>query len=29
LNLIYESVQKLVETMEAQNARVTFFFDEE
>lgn len=29
LNLIYESVQKLVEIMEAKNLKVTFFFDEE
>jgi DNA-binding MarR family transcriptional regulator len=29
LNLIYDSVQKLVEIMEAQNVKVTFFFDEE
>lgn len=27
LNLIYNSVQKLVEIMEAQNAKATFFFD--
>jgi len=29
LNLIYESVQELVGIMEAQNLKVTFFFDEE
>lgn len=29
LDLIYESVQKLVEIMEAENVKVTFFFDEE
>jgi len=29
LNLIYNSVQKLVEIMEAQNVKVTFFFDQE
>jgi DNA-binding MarR family transcriptional regulator len=29
LNLICESVQQLVEIMEAKNLRVTFFFDEE
>jgi DNA-binding MarR family transcriptional regulator len=29
LNLIYDSVQKLVEIMEAQNVKVTFFFDQE
>jgi len=29
LNLICDSVQKLVEIMEAQNVKVTFFFDEE
>jgi DNA-binding MarR family transcriptional regulator len=29
LNLIYGSVQKLVEIMEAQNVKVTFFFDQE
>jgi DNA-binding MarR family transcriptional regulator len=28
-NLIYNSVQKLVEIMEAQNAKVTFFFDQQ
>jgi len=28
LNLIYESVQELVGIMEAQNLKVTFFFDE-
>ncbi len=27
LNLIYDSVQKLVEIMEAQNIKATFFFD--
>jgi len=29
LKLIYGSVQKLVEIMEAQNVKVTFFFDQE
>lgn len=29
LNLIYDSIQKLVEIMEAQNLKVTFFFDQE
>jgi len=29
LNLIYDSVQKLVGIMEAQNVKVTFFFDQE
>ncbi len=29
LNLIYDSVQKLVEIMEAQNIEATFFFDKE
>jgi DNA-binding MarR family transcriptional regulator len=29
LNLIYDSLQKLVEIMEAQNVKVTFFFDQE
>jgi DNA-binding MarR family transcriptional regulator len=29
LNLICESVQQLVEIMEAKNLKVTFFFDEE
>jgi DNA-binding MarR family transcriptional regulator len=29
LNLIFNSVQKLVEIMEAQNIKVTFFFDQE
>ena len=29
LNLIHESVQELVEIMEAQNLKVTFFFEEE
>ena len=29
LNLIFNSVQKLVEIMEAQNVKVTFFFDQE
>ena len=29
LNLIFNSVQKLVEVMEAQNVKVTFFFDQE
>ena len=29
LNLIFNSIQKLVEIMEAQNIRVTFFFDQE
>jgi DNA-binding MarR family transcriptional regulator len=29
LNLIYDSVQKLVEIMEVQNVKVTFFFDQE
>lgn len=29
LNPIYHSVQKLVEIMEAQNVKVTFFFDQE
>lgn len=29
LNLIYYSVQKLVEIMEAQNIKATFFFDKE
>ena len=29
LNRIYESAQKLVEIMEAQNLKVTFFYDEE
>jgi MarR family transcriptional regulator, organic hydroperoxide resistance regulator len=29
LNLIYNSVQKLVKIMEAQNVKVTFFFDQE
>jgi DNA-binding MarR family transcriptional regulator len=29
LNLIYGSVQKLVEIMEAQNVKATFFFDQE
>lgn len=29
LNGIYDSLQKLVEIMEAQNVKVTFFFDEE
>jgi DNA-binding MarR family transcriptional regulator len=29
LDLIHESVQTLVETMEAQNLKVTFFFDQE
>ena len=29
LNLIYDSVQKLVKIMEAQNVKVTFFFDQE
>ncbi len=28
LNLIYDSLQKLVEIMEAQNVKVTFFFDQ-
>jgi hypothetical protein len=29
LNLIYDSVKKLVEIMEAQNVKATFFFDQE
>ena len=29
LNLIYDSLQKLVGIMEAQNVKVTFFFDQE
>jgi MarR family transcriptional regulator, organic hydroperoxide resistance regulator len=29
LNAVYHSVQKLVEIMEAQNLKVTFFFDQE
>lgn len=29
LNLIYNSIQELVEIMEAQNLKVTFFFDQE
>ena len=29
LNLIYQSVQKLVEITEAQNLKVTFFCDQE
>lgn len=29
LSLIYDSVKKLVEIMEAQNLKVTFFFDQE
>ena len=29
LNLIYDSVQKLVKIMEAQDVKVTFFFDQE
>jgi len=29
LNLVYDSVQKLVKIMEAQNVKVTFFFDQE
>jgi len=29
LNVIYNSVQKLVEIMEVQNLKVTFFFDQE
>jgi DNA-binding MarR family transcriptional regulator len=29
LNSIYDSVKKLVEIMEAQNVKVTFFFDQE
>ncbi len=29
LNLVYNSVQKLVEIMEAQNIKATFFFDQE
>ena len=29
LNLIFNSLQKLVEIMEAQNTKVTFFFDQE
>jgi DNA-binding MarR family transcriptional regulator len=29
LKLIYDSVQKLVEITEAQNVKVTFFFDQE
>jgi len=29
LDLIYQSVQKLVEIMEAQNLKVTFFYDQE
>lgn len=29
LNSIYDSVEKLVEIMEAQNVKVTFFFDQE
>ena len=29
LNLIYNSIQELVEIMEAQNVKVTFFFDQE
>jgi DNA-binding MarR family transcriptional regulator len=29
LNLIYNSAQKLVEIMEAQNVKATFFFDQE
>ena len=29
LDIIYESVQGLVEIMEAKNLKVTFFFDEE
>jgi DNA-binding MarR family transcriptional regulator len=29
LNSIYDSVSKLVEIMEAQNVKVTFFFDQE
>jgi len=28
LNLIFDSIQKLVEIMEAQNTKVTFFFDQ-
>lgn len=29
LNLIYDSIQELVEIVEAQNVKVTFFFDQE
>jgi len=29
LNLIYDSVQKLVEIMEVKDVKVTFFFDQE
>ncbi len=29
LNLIFGSIQKLVEIMEAENIKVTFFFDQE
>ena len=29
LNSIYDSVEKLVEIAEAQNMKVTFFFDQE
>lgn len=29
LNIIYDSVQKLIEIMEAQKVKVTFFFDQE
>jgi hypothetical protein len=29
LNLIYDSVQKLVKIMEVENVKVTFFFDQE
>ena len=29
LDLIYESVQRLVEIMEVKNVKVTFFFDQE
>ena len=29
LSLIFDSIQKLVEIMEAPNIRVTFFFDQE
>jgi DNA-binding MarR family transcriptional regulator len=29
LNLIYDSIQELVEIMEARNVKVTFFFDQE
>lgn len=29
LNLIYQSVWKLVEIMETQNLKVTFFYDQE